>query len=94
MGKNLFNNKFILPKLGRKIIKNISNINLNIRYKLDENAKSNSLIINEDKLNDCVYNNKKTNNLFIKNNNNRKDKLNNTPFLKRESSKLKNIFHI
>ena len=92
--KNLFNNKFILPKLGRKMIKNISNINLNMRYKLEENTKSNSLIIKEDNLNDCIYNNNK-NNLVIKNNNNRrKDKFNNAPFIKRESSKLKNIFHI
>ena len=92
--KNLFNNKFMLPKLGRKMIKNISNINLNMRYKLEENTKSNSLIIKEDNLNDCIYNNNK-NNLVIKNNNNRrKDKLNNAPFIKRESSKLKNIFHI
>ena len=93
--KNLFNNKFILPKLGRKIIKNISNINLNMRYKLEDNEKSNSILIKEDNLNDCIYNNKKINNLGIKNNNNirRKDTLN-IPFLKRESSKLKSIFHI
>ena len=94
--KNLFNSKFILPKLERKIIKNISNINLNMRYKFEENAKSNSLLIKEDNLNDCIYNNKKTISLVIKNNNNirRKHKLNNAPFLKRESSKLKNIFQI
>ena len=92
--KNLFNNNLILPKIGGKLYKSISNISIKKHHKVAENNKLNnksiSLLVKEDCLND---------NLNIKksrygNNKSRNDKLINSPILKRASNKLKTIFQI